>query len=176
MAGQSITLLALQAAPPRRHQKSATVTALTNSEGSKYTDEQRRHAVLNYALLGNIVAVAESTGIPQTTLYEWKNNTEWWGELLVTVRDQKQDEIDALYTRGIHRAAERALDKIEDPDAKLLDLVKTTAILFDKRQLVRNQPTSIKADSQQSLLNRISEGLAKLAQGGQLIEGEVVKD
>lgn len=147
---------------------------LTNSAGSQYSDEQRRQAALNYAVLGNMTKVSEQTGISTQTLCDWKNHSDWWNVLLEEIREEKQDQIDALYTNGIHRAAERVLEKIEGDDAKLLDLVKTTAILFDKRQLVRNQPTSIRTDNTRQLLQELAEGFRSISQGN-VIEGEVIK-
>ena len=56
--------------------------------GSKYSDEDRRRAVVEYFVAGNMKLVAERTGIPRTTLNGWKQS-DWWDELLVTLRHER---------------------------------------------------------------------------------------
>jgi len=46
------------------------------------------------------------------------------------------------------------------------DLATTTGIMFDKRQIMRNLPTSIKAESTDSRLNDLATKVREL-QGGQ---------
>ena len=57
--------------------------------GSKYTDEERRGAALEYGVYGNMAKVARTTGIPETTLFYWKNHSDWWDTLVVGVRGEK---------------------------------------------------------------------------------------
>lgn len=144
------------------------MSALVPQGGSAYTDEQRRNAVINYAILGNIQAVANYTGISDRTLYDWRQS-DWWDVVLQEVRDQKEDYFDAMYSEIAGKAAAKALEQIDHCD-KPLDLIKVSAIAYDKLRLSRNLPTSIKADSQQSVLNKISDRLKELSEGGRVIE------
>ena len=144
------------------------MSALVPQGGSQYTDVQRRQAVINYAILGNIRAVADHTGISDRTLYDWRQS-DWWDVVLQEVRDEKDNHFDSLFSNIVQQAAEKALEHINTCD-KPLDLIKVSAIAFDKLRLLRNLPTSIKADSQQSILNKISDRLRELSEGGRVIE------
>jgi hypothetical protein len=72
------------------------------------------------------------------------------------VRNEKQDELDASYTRVIHKAQEALIDRLEHGDEVITrtgermrkavtakDLATIGGIQFDKRQIARNLPTSI---------------------------------
>jgi len=48
--------------------------------GSKYSDQQRREAVLEYSVCGSLTKASESTGVSRRTLADWLKS-EWWGQL-----------------------------------------------------------------------------------------------
>jgi hypothetical protein len=139
--------------------------------GSKYSDEDRRRAVVEYFVAGNMTLVAERTDIPRTTLNGWRQ-TEWWDEALVELRQEKADELDANLTKLIDSAFEQLQDRIEHGDyilnkeGKLVrkpmsgrDLVTTGAIVYDKQRLHRNQPTAIqgKAENLEALKEKFAQ-------------------
>ena len=119
--------------------------------GSKYTDRQRREAVAQYLMLGNVEAVAAATSIPASTIRDWMSTT-WWGVLSVEVRAEKGAELDGAFTRIIDLATQQLLDRIENGAPVMVggevrrkpmsarDLALVSAITFDKRALARNQP------------------------------------
>ena len=132
--------------------------------GSKYTDDVRHQAISHYITLGNLQKVAELTNIPRRTLTDWKNS-EWWETELTRVRAEKSEELDAVYTQAIHAAQKQILDRIESGDYILdknnqlirkpmigKDLAMVGAIQFDKRQIMRNLPTSISAGADNKAL------------------------
>ena len=47
---------------------------VTTTRGSRYSDVQRRAAVVEYIVLGNMAKVSEMLGIPETTLSDWKGS------------------------------------------------------------------------------------------------------
>ena len=129
-------------------------------QGSKYSDEDRRRAVVEYFVAGNMTIVAERTGIPRTTLNGWRQ-TEWWDEMLVELRQEKGDELDAKLTKLIDSAFDQAHDRVENGDYRLTkdgklirvpmsgrDLTIAGATAYDKQRLHRNQPTAIKGKSE----------------------------
>lgn len=71
--------------------------------GSRFTDQQRREAVAQYHLLGNVEAVAKATRIPAATLRDWMTSG-WWGTLSVEVRSEKGAELDGALTRIIRES------------------------------------------------------------------------
>jgi hypothetical protein len=121
--------------------------------GSRYTDQQRREAILLFLLHGTWRKVAELARIPQRTLNDWALQP-WFGTLLAEVRAEKGNELDGGFTRIIHEATEQLLDRLKNGDAVVIggkvhrkpisarDLALVTAITYDKRALARNQPVA----------------------------------
>lgn len=153
------------------------------NSSSQYTDEQRREVLSHYAVLGNTVKVAELTGIPRGTIQGWKGSSSWWVEELSKIKHEKQEEIDANLTRIIHKATESLENRIDQGDAFVKkdgdlglkpitgrDLATITGIIFDKRQILRNLPTSIKSESTSARLNQLAEKVRELQAGSVLIE------
>ena len=128
-------------------------------QGSKYTDEDRQRVALEFLITGNMKRVAENTGIPRTTIVGWKK-TEWWDELVVNLRHEKGEELDANLTKLIDSAFDQAQDRVDNGDYRVnkdgelirvpmggRDLVIAGATVYDKQRLHRSQPTSIQGDS-----------------------------
>ena len=148
------------------------------SNGSQYSDEDRREAAAHYVLLGNAQKVSELTNIPHRTINDWRQK-DWWVALTATIRLEKSDEIDASITRILDSSTEQLLDRIEhgdevsvDKEGNVLklamkgrDLATVFGITFDKRQIIRNLPTSIKAESTDSRLNSLADKVRELQAG-----------
>ena len=154
-----------------------------STRGSQYTDVDRRNAVTQYVLLGNMERVSENLGIPGETLSHWKCNTEWWVDLVAKIRDEKQDEIDATFSDIIQSAASNIVERINNGDEQVTkdgdivrkamsgrDLATVMGITFDKRQVVRMLPTSIRAESTDSRLNALADKVRELQGGMNVIE------
>ena len=134
------------------------MSELTSPIGSRYTDEQRRAACAEYLVKGNAQAVANSLGIPHTTILDWKNK-EWWHTLTVQLRGQTEDRITSELDQIIERAHRETLDRLDNGDVQLVkgadgyeerrvpikgrDAATIAAIAVDKRQILLNKPTSI---------------------------------
>jgi len=126
--------------------------------GSKYSDEDRRRAAVEFLVTGNMTLVAKNIGIPRQTLVDWKHS-EWWEEVISEVRHEKGEEIDAYLTKLIDSAFEQAQDRVENGDYRVTkdgelirvpmggrDLVIAGATVYDKQRLHRNEPTSIRCE------------------------------
>lgn len=85
---------------------------------SEYTDEDRRRAVIEYCVLGNMRRVAERIGIPDTTLATWKNHSDWWPVMQAEVLDQVQEEILANNLTVATKSQQALLDRIENGDVE----------------------------------------------------------
>ena len=125
--------------------------------GSKYTDEDRRRAVLEYSLTGSLTKVASRTGIPRKTLSDWKNKSDWWVEVIAKVRHQKEAIIRANDEEVIDKAHREIVDRLDNGDVQLVrtkngvelhrvpvkakDAAIIKGISDDKRRLSLNQPT-----------------------------------
>ncbi len=95
-------------------------TDISVDKGSKYTNQQRREAVIEYGIHGNMTKVAEVTGIPETTLAYWKNKTDWWVTVFAEVCSEISDRILPQNLQIAERANERVLDSLENGDEKLV--------------------------------------------------------
>ncbi len=131
--------------------------------GSKYTDEDRRRAALEYSLTGSLSKVAKRMGIPRKTISDWKNKSDWWVEVSAKVRHQKEAKILADNEEVIDKAHREIVDRLDNGDVQLVrtkngvelhrvpvkakDAAVIRGISDDKRRLSLNQPTAITGKS-----------------------------
>jgi len=132
-------------------------------QGSHYSDEQRRQAVVLYALHGNLERVSEQSAIPQQTLSAWKQ-TQWWETITSELRSAVTDSVVAKAEALLHQSLDAIGDRLQNGDTvsfadgdrkvpiKLRDAALTFTMLFDKRQIALRQPTSISASAGMSEL------------------------
>jgi len=133
----------------------------TSSKGSRYSNKDRRRAVVEYCVHGLMTNVSKVTGIPDTTLAYWKNKSPWWDEMVAEVRDEINEQILAQNMEIATKAGERVLDSLENGDEKLVwdkdigkhvikhvkpsgkDSMVISGISQDKARVQLNLPTSI---------------------------------
>lgn len=133
-----------------------------NRGTDKYTPEQKIQSVMYYlALGGNAKKVERKIGVPASTIRKWKSTAPWWDMVMSKARMIKQDELDAMFTIVIHDVVDEIQDRIRGGDYKYdtktgqtvrvpvsaKDLVIIQSMMFDKRSLLRGDPTSIKKES-----------------------------
>ena len=87
---------------------------------SKYSDEDRRRAVVEYCVHGVMRKVAETTDIQESTLSHWKTKADWWDGQVSAVRSEINDHILAQNLQIATKAGERVLDSLENGDEKLV--------------------------------------------------------
>ena len=121
--------------------------------GSYYTNEEKQHAAFMYLQYGNTVKVAAVTGIPQSTIADWVKRP-WWQELITIVRQENKDELNGIYTRLLKKSADLIENQLNKGDLKALDAAKIHGIMFDKRQILNHEPTSITSSSKISDLQQ----------------------
>jgi hypothetical protein len=148
------------------------------SPKSKYSAEQKLSVVAIYALTGNLEQCHKQTGINYATIKDWHTRSTWWEEAMLNVRKHMQDELDGKLTGVINRATDEIVDRLDNGDEVLdkngntrrkklsaRDLTMVLAILFDKRALIRGDPTTRteKVSSEETLNKMLSkfEDLAK---------------
>ncbi len=142
--------------------------------GSQYTDEQRRSVIGDFVVTGNITKTAALHNMPEQTVRDW-TKSEWGVELYGEIREQKDPELDANFTKLIDSAFEQAQDRVENgdyrvtKDGKLIrvpmggkELVISGATVYDKQRLHRNQPTAISGKSES--MNSLAQEFRKLSQ------------
>ncbi len=129
-------------------------------QGSKYTDDQRKQAAMQYAVDGLLSKIEQEQGIPQQTLSDWKQ-TEWWVEIVSEVRLQKEGELDAKLTKLIDNSYDHALDELENGNVTYSQALVGGSIAFDKQRILRNQPTSITANQDNRAMLEVCKDLYK---------------
>jgi|ETNmetMinimDraft_15_1059895.scaffolds.fasta_scaffold00039_2 hypothetical protein len=139
-----------------------------NFSGSKYGVQERIQVAVAFLIHGNVSRTSEATGIPKTTIRDWRN-TDWWGPLNEEVRAEKESEFQAGFTRIVESAIGQIEDRLQHGDVKLVkigneheqrrvpvsakDATMVAAISYDKLRLSLNLPTSIRAVSDNDLEN-----------------------
>jgi hypothetical protein len=155
-------------------------TAVTNAAGSRYTNVERREAATTYLITGNLRATAKQTGVNERTLADWVRS-DWWDSLLQTLHAEKGIELDSKLTQIIDRCLDEVGDRLANGDCKLgkdgnvvrvpipaKDAAIIAAVMFDKRQIIRNLPTSISRDTGhlQRVAANLMASLESKTQGG----------
>ena len=142
--------------------------------GSQYTHEQRMEVISIFALTGSLVRAASQTGIPQSTLYSWRQQA-WFAEHVGAVRKEKEMELDGAFTRIIVKALDAVEDRLDNGDpcivdgrvqrvpVKAKDAALIAAIAFDKRKMLR-EPTLLAQESMApDYLERLSTRITVLS-------------
>jgi len=155
------------------------------SKKRTYCEDDVKQAAAIFYLEGSYRKAAQKTGFPVSTLFYWANNREEWDATIDRIRTEKNEELDALYTELIKKATEELRDRLEhgdchfDPKTKEIqrvpikakDMAVIQAVVFDKRQLLRNLPTSRTERTTVNKLEDLKRRVAALAKP-RLLDGE----
>lgn len=141
--------------------------------------EQKVTAAVSYLLGNSCNDAAKIAGVSKATFFRWKHRSEWWPELLDHLKRHHDEDLEARTTGVINKALENLEDRIVHGDAvwdakndKMVrkpvgarDLAITLGTVYDKRQLMRSQPTSISDNaSEASRLEKLKKQFADLAE------------
>lgn len=157
-----------------------------HSKGESWSAEKKLECATLYTVYGNARQVGDLSGVPAGTIRQWKTR-DWWKEMVEAVRAETEDVFDAKMTKIIDKALEKTMERLENGDqmydtkrgmmlnkeVSARDAAMTAAILYDKRQLVREKPTQrIEQVTTDERLGKLSEEFAKFARA-KTIDGEV---
>lgn len=145
-------------------------------------------AVNAYMLTGTTRGAERLSGVSHQTISEWKNKSQWWTPVLAKVKKDKQEELDARITKILDKALGKFEERLELGDEVITkdgdrahkqmggrDVATSFAILYDKRAMLRGDPTSISAKAdQKTLLEDLKSEFAAMAK--EALDGTVVKD
>ena len=151
-----------------------------------YTEADRREAAM--ALLihdGSTKTAARHLGIPRSTLQLWQKREDW-EDTVSTVRDEYEHEYEQKlidrFDRLVDSAQAQLADRLEHGDSILdknntlirrpmsgKDVSVTVGICLDKRQLLRNMPTSIQGNADE----RLQKLLDMFEQAGQQLRNRL---
>lgn len=167
---------------------------------SKYTPEEKVSAVLSYVVTGTSKKAAKNlkkqTGldVPHATIRYWKASALWWPDVYAECKKKKQEELDGAFTAFIHTAITEVEDRVRrgnyilDKNNEIVRIpmdgkaiATCVAIFFDKRQMLRGDPTSrIEKVSEADRLDSLEKSFKQMSNSVQglnanVIEGEVIK-
>ena len=138
---------------------------------SQWSQNQKLEAVMTYLMLGNLRETAIVTGIPYDTMKCWKY-TDWFKELLVTVRDEDVQQLDSNLQRIVGKALKATEDRIDsgdfqyDPKTGTLTRVpiKAHVALKISTELLGRQDKIREAPEQKEIEKTIDARLARLSE------------
>lgn len=160
--------------------------------GEALSLEDRVTACMTYFLTGSYTKTAKAVGASYATILKWKD-MEWWMPTLLICKKKKQEELDIVLTTCIHSAIGQLSDRISEGDSKLnrdgdlikipmtgKDLASSMALLFDRRALIRGEPTSrTETSGEQGRLDNLQKQFEEMSKAfnAKTIEGtaEVVE-
>lgn len=154
--------------------------------------KKQLEAVTTYLATGSIAETSRIINVPYRTVQSWKLESEWWPKVVEEIQSGENQKIDQKMSRIIDKTLEKLVERIEDGDymydqktgrmvkvpLKARDLERITSGLFDKRQLIRKQPTNIKSDpsNQTDRLLKLAEQFASFAAGKEKEEPKEIVD
>ncbi len=143
---------------------------------AKIDPEMKIHAAMCFMMAGTVTGCANLCGIDSRTISNWKNKSQWWDAVLAKVRKEKQDELDAALSEVIHTSVDALKDRLKDGDEVVTkdgivrkqvggrDLATILSTLYDKRSMVRGDPTSItRKETSADVLSNIRDEMEKIA-------------
>lgn len=143
----------------------------------KYTPEQKIETVMAYMVTGTSRKASKLCNVPENTIRWWKSQSSWWQEVMAECRRKKQDELDATFSRIIELGTDGVEDRlingntVIDKDGNQYqvpmsgkDIGWILGVIFDKRQLLRGDPTSrVEKVTEQGRLDRLMEHFETMA-------------
>ncbi len=89
---------------------------LLADHNSDYSVDDRLKVVMMYNAEGNLTEIARKTGIPYYTIKDWKRKTDWWPLAVQECKKHKQEELDRILTKVIHKTIVEMSDRIDNGD------------------------------------------------------------
>ena len=125
------------------------------ASNSPYSPEQKVHAAQAYLITGTSVKAQKYCGVKADVIRAWKNRSTWWPDLFNNLKKQKNDELEASFTRIMDSAIVEVADRLDNGDSKLQkdgtivkvpmggkEVAIVLSIMYDKRALLRGDVTS----------------------------------
>jgi len=121
---------------------------------SNHSAETRARCVLLATVYGNVRRAAREVNVPYRTAAEW-SHTDWWAEIEQKLKANASKSLEAKFTNIIRRSLDALDERLTNGDVKVLgngtevrvpvsakDAAIINGVMFDKRALLRGDPTS----------------------------------
>ena len=149
-------------------------------EPGRWDKKKQLECVTTYLATGSIKETSLICNVPYKTIQLWKT-LDWWKELVDEIQQGESQKTDVKVSKVIDKTLEMLMSRIDEGDfqydqktgrlvkipLKARDLERISSGLFDKRQLIRKQPTNIKQSdlNQADRLLKLAEQFAKFTTG-----------
>lgn len=147
-------------------------------ETGHWSGKKHIEVITTYLALGSMEETSRVCNVPTETIKSWRKK-DWWAEIVEDIQGGSGQRTDNKMTKIIDKALDLLVERIEEGDyqydqktgrmvkipLKARDLERVAAGLFDKRQLIRKQPTSIRESdlNQKDRLVELAAQFAKFA-------------
>lgn len=159
---------------------------------SPYSPEVKVTVCMYWAVLGSDSEVAKITNVPREVILRWRQGARWWPETLDKCKIIKNQELEAKFTGIMDHAVEQLGERLVKGDVAFTkqgkkvykpisgrDLAGIMAIVFDKRALLRGDPTSrserVNADTKLEKLAKMLKANASIREGTVIEDGKPTK-
>jgi len=165
-------------------------TDLAERESPAIIGTEQRDALIALARNGgNVMRTANEIGMPDSTLWDWRdrNRDEYLrlaAEALPKIEAEQIAEwagITTLANQVTRRGLERSLEQLDAGDDKMPSVTArnsatTGAILYDKRRLAEERPTTIvRSESVESLIRELDRKALAIPDA-EVIDAEAVEE
>lgn len=141
-------------------------------EGESRVVSVETAAAQAYVRLGSYAAVAREMGVPVSAVQKMARSL-WWQDEVAAYQREQQAMLDANLTQLLGKTLEQIEERLTHGETRVTKdgdvyqvpvpasaLASLANVIFNQRQIIRNQPTSIAGDTQK--LQTLSEKLRML--------------
>lgn len=142
-----------------------------------WSEAKKIEACTLFLATGSPVATAAGSGVSIETIRKWREST-WWKELVEQIQHEDDAALDAKTSKIIQKTMDLLADRVENGEfiydqkqglVKRMPMSAKTATkvatdLFDKRQILRKQPTKIvETHKIEDRINKLADEFAKFS-------------
>ena len=146
----------------------------------QWPESKKIELVTTYLATGSLLMASGICKVPYTTCKHWKKQP-WFKDMIANIRSEEKMELDAKVSKIVNKTLDVIVDRLDGGDyildsksgtvkrvpVKMRDAKPVMTDLFDKRQLLRNEPTSItESQTVDKRLEMLAERFEKFVGGG----------
>lgn len=146
------------------------------SQEGIWSDEKRIEAVATYIALGSMAETHRVTTIPLNTLWSWKQQDTWWGDVEKALRAELNNDTSSKLSGIVNKTLSAITDRVENGDwlydqrtgdikrmpVTAASLNRIASTLLDRRLLLDQMEVS-KVEEEVDSTAKLEKQLSKLA-------------
>ena len=150
---------------------------MAHATGEWWSDNKKIDAVTSWLVLGNMVLVAATVGVPVGTLRRWKQEA-WWTEMVNQIQIESDQELDAKLAKRVDKALDIINDRMENGDfqydpktgefvrkpVSMKDTHKVMTEMIDRRWVMRKEKSqAVSQEAIGDILKNLATEFAEMA-------------